>query len=287
MAQELSDKARQAEEAGDRAEAVRALQEAVDVDPADVASRLNLARLYREAGRTEDAVTILQEVVALTPDDAQAWFDLGEMQYGLGRDVAANESFEQALKYNPRMIPALILKGELEERRRYDDQALELYYRALAYEPNHVEAMLRIARIQMRKNEPIRAALLLRSICQCRDADEDHLAESRWLLGLAYGQQHRWEDAASSLRIAMELNGKTSPDNRYYLAYAQYKAGEISEAKLTAEDILKDSPDHFASRRLAEALGAAPASPTTGIARIGYRSVPPLPRIPPAPAGWD
>lgn len=284
VSQELNEQARVSEEKGNLRQATESLTRAASVDRSDVASRVNLARLHREAGRTDQAIATLREIVELTPDDARTWYELGELEYSRGNNLAANECLELALRYNPRMIPALMLKGELEEKRLFDKQALEFYHRVLALDPGQVRAMFKIARIQLRQDEPIRAALLLRTICQCRGASEAEIAEARWLLGLAYGQQLRWEDATNSLQIALELFDQPLPGELYYLAYAQYRSGQRYDAAQTGRRILQDAPDHAPARQLLAAATEDDAS----IQRVAYPgNSPPAARVPIAPPGWE
>lgn len=287
VSQQLNEEARLSEEQGNLLQATNRLREATKVDPADVASRLNLARLHREAGRTSEAIAALREVVALTPDDAKAWAELGELEFQSGNQVAANESLEQALRFNPHMTSALLLKGELEELRQYDNQALELYHRVLALEPQHAGAMLRIARIHMRSDEPMRSTLLLRRICQCRGATQDEIAEARWLLGLAYGQQQRWEDAAESLQITMELTPGAGANELYYLAYAQYQSGYHFEASQVAQQILRIDPQFAPAEALLQSAATISAKPPAGIMLIGADPRASKWPVVPAPLGWD
>lgn len=283
MAQQLTENARRSEEAGDLKEAANALTRAARLNHADVASRLELARLYRNAGRTDDAIASLREVVALTPDDSWAWLELGELYVVKRNIVAANSCFTEALRQDPRSIHALMRKAEMEELQQFDSRALEYYHRVLAIDQNNPEAMIRIARIHLRNDEPMRASVLLRSTCYCRGATPAQIAEGRWLLGVSYGQLNRWPDAEESLQIALQVMEHPGPDNLYYLAYAQYRQHEETKARETVDRILKLRPDHGATLAMKQALDYQPDDLTEDVQLAGYRQR----KAPPPPAGWE
>jgi tetratricopeptide (TPR) repeat protein len=259
------------------------LSRAAQIDHADVAARLELARLYREAGRTDEAIASLREVVSLTPDDSWAWLELGELYVEQEDIVAANSCFTEALRQDPRSIQALMRKAEMEELQQFDSRALEYYHRVLAIEENHPEAMIRIARIHMRNEEPMRASVLLRSTCHCRGATPAQIAEARWLLGLSYGQLNRWQDAEESLQIAVEVMQHPGANDLYYLAYAQYQQHEAGKAQETIARILKLRPDHDPALVMKQALEYERDDLQKDVQLAGYRQR----TIPPPPRGWE
>lgn len=282
LAQQLTERAHRSEARGNLAEATESLQKAAQVDPTDAAARWELARLQRTAGDTQAAIETLRKVVELTPDDSAAWLELGELLFEQGEYVSASRSFETALQYDPLLIPAMLRQAELEELRGYDEQALELYHRILSIDENHVLSMLRIARIQMLRNQSVRATLILRSACFCRGATSEQIGEARKLLGIAYGQQERWEDAVESLSIAARIEREPSTEQLYYLAYAQYRAELPFEAMKTADIILKQDTEFLPASLLHDHLAAELDSSRTKVYTVSSRGR----RLPPAPPGW-
>lgn len=283
MTQQLAENARRSEEAGDLTEATEALARAAQLDQADVAARLELARLHRAAGRTDKAIVNLREVVSLTPDDTWAWLELGELYAAKEDIVAANSCFTEALRQDPRSISALMRKAEMEELQQFDSRALEYYHRVLVIDERHPDAMIRIARIYLRNEEPIRASVLLRSTCYCRGATPAQIAEARWLLGLSYGQLQRWRDAEESLEIAAQIMEQPGPDDLYYLAYAQYQQQKAVTAHETLTRILTQRPDHEGALAMKQSLEFPQDDIPSHVQLAGYRQ-----RIhPPPPQGWE
>lgn len=283
MTQELTEHARRSEEAGDLVEATDSLSRVAEIDQADVAARLELARLHRDAGRTDEAIKSLREVVSITPDDTRAWLELGELYYLKESFNYAEASLDATLQLDPRNLKALMIKAEIEERRRFESRALEYYHRVLAIEENYPPAMLRIARIHMRNQEPVRASVLLRSVCYCRGASPAEIAEARWLLGISYGQEHRWEDAAESLKIATDIMEHPGPEDLYYLAYAQYQSGNDLETNKTINQLLQQHPEHRSTLLLAQAVSQRHTELTGPYRQVSATAV----SAPPAPKGWE
>ena len=210
--------------------------------------------MHREAGRIDEAILSLREVVALTPDDSRAWLELGQLYYQKENDVTANACLDAALQLDPHLITALMIRGEIEETSpQQETRALEFYHRVLSLEENYPPALLKIARIQMRHNESVRASVLLRSVCYCRGATPGQIAEARWLLGLSYGQQLRWDDAIESMSIAIEIMEQPGADDLYYLAYAQYQSEQHLEVEQTLDRLLALQPNHGPARSLKQA----------------------------------
>jgi tetratricopeptide (TPR) repeat protein len=282
LAQKLTEQAHRSEARGDLTEATESLHKATQVDPSDVAARWELAHLQRSAGNTPEAIETLRKVVELTPEDSAAWVELGELQFESGDYVWASRSFETALKNDPLLISAMLKQAELEELRGYDEQALELYHRILSIDENHVPAMLNVARIQMRRDQSVRATLLLRSVCFSRTATSDQIAKARTLLGMAYGQQERWEDAVESLKIAAKIERQLTSEQLYYLAYAQYRAEMPFEAKQTTDMILKQDPRYQPAALLQNHLTAEVEPARSQVYPVAFRGQ----RPPPAPPGW-
>jgi hypothetical protein len=142
--------------------------------------------------------------------------------------------------------------------------------------------MLQIARIQLLRDQSVRATLILRSVCVCRGASSGQIGQARNLLGIAYGQQERWGDAVESLKIATKIERRTSSEQLYYLAYAQYRAELPLEAMQTAESILKQDSDYLPASLLHNQLSAELETPRSQVYPVAFRGH----RPPPVPPGW-
>jgi tetratricopeptide (TPR) repeat protein len=148
----------------------------------------------------------------------------------------------------------------------------------LAADPENVEAQLKIAAIHLRLSEPDRAAPLLRSVCQSSRATSEQLSQARWSLGIACGQQRRWDEAADAIAAALEHRTNVTADEWYRLAYAQYSAGETETAARDVGRALKLQPDHPDALTLASILNVEPQPPVAPASHVSQTAA--------RPSGW-
>lgn len=91
---------------GDRREALRRLQEALDLDPSYMRAHQELLSMYIEAQDFAAALRCLERIVELDPKNPEAVNDLGVVLHTLGRDREALEVFQKALRIDPSYRPA-------------------------------------------------------------------------------------------------------------------------------------------------------------------------------------
>ncbi|MEX2286580.1 MAG: tetratricopeptide repeat protein [Planctomycetaceae bacterium] len=278
-ADRLVEQARDAQAKGDAELAVSLLSKAADVNPDDAEIPNQLADVLLAQGRKDDAVAPLRNALEKTPNDATGHARLARLLFDLERFGEAEQSIDVALELDPKLTNALLLKSQLAERNHNDQQALEVCHRVLAAEPENAEAQLRIAGIHLRSSQPDRAAPLLRAICQSTQATAAQKADAYWSLGISYGQQRRWADAASALAAACKNREKVSADEWYRLAYAYFLADDDERASAALSRAFALEPAHAASLAMAEALHAT--SFRQPIVPVEY-APPQIPR----PAGW-
>lgn len=77
------------------------LQEALDLEPRFVPSKLWLGRVYRKTGRVDEALKLLEKTVKKDPLFAIAHFDLGEIYEQSGQPEKAVESYNRVIELIP------------------------------------------------------------------------------------------------------------------------------------------------------------------------------------------
>jgi tetratricopeptide (TPR) repeat protein len=118
--------AQAAEDDQDAAGAERLYRRLLKVDPADAASRYNLANLLRSGGRAVEAEALYREAVKVDPDFAAAWFNLADVLDESGRSSEAIAALQGALKADPDYADALFnLALLLQKLERHQDAAAE------------------------------------------------------------------------------------------------------------------------------------------------------------------
>jgi Tfp pilus assembly protein PilF len=147
----------------DAASAAKSLRQALDLEPADVDSRLLLAQAAMLQGRVRHARTLLQEAAALEPSNDQAQCMLGWACAGENDIDGAEAAFERALDIEAgadalsgRACVALA-RGEAERARQAAEQALALV-------PDHALARLLLSRTEELAGHRAQADELLREV---------------------------------------------------------------------------------------------------------------------------
>ena len=114
-------RALEADANGDRPEAARQFQMAVELDPADPLMRLSLAMAQDRAGNPRGALPELEAALELDPELAQAHYVLGTLLERSGRDEEAIDRFTAAAARDPlsaevqlRLADALRRTGRVE-----------------------------------------------------------------------------------------------------------------------------------------------------------------------------
>ena len=275
-AHRYAEQARLAEEAGNIPQAVAYWDQALDITPNEPRFHREIARLLLADHQPQSALSHLENAVEHNPDDVEANIELAELYIDNQQFVEATERLDMALQNDPRHPTALLLRAKLAEYQGDPETGLEIYHRVLSADPNHVEARLRIAMIQLAQQQPNLSAPLLRSVCQCSRATPEELAEARWILGIAYGQEQRWTDSVHALKSAAETRTGMSADDWYRLAYARSQLGDWPAVRQDLQQVFRLDPHHLQANALRESMlhqGAPPAAP---ILRIGH-SVKPVP----------
>jgi tetratricopeptide (TPR) repeat protein len=87
------------------------LKQAVDRDPRDVRSRIELANLYYDAERFDDAARWYEEALTLEPKNVSASTDLGISYYYMNQPDRALAQFERSLAIDPTHTKTLLNVG--------------------------------------------------------------------------------------------------------------------------------------------------------------------------------
>ena len=235
-------------------------------------------RASEHASRSE--IEPLRRALLAQPDDPRHFVSLARLLAELGELGQAEDSLDAALRLDPADVEALLLKARLAEHQQQHHTAAELYHRVLACDPRNVPARLRLASLHLEAGVPERAGPLLRAVCQNSTAAPHEVAEARWQLGIAYGLEERWADAAVELAAALRLKPQPTGDELYRFAYARHRGGDAIGAAQVARLALKQDPQHAGAQALASIppaeSGATIGPPAVQFARAGSSP----------PAGW-
>jgi len=135
-------------------EAAARLEEALEMDPNDVAAAINLGGAYILQGKHGRAIPILEAAAELEPDNAMIWSNLGAAYLGKlpystreSQDRAI-QAYEQALALDPRAPHVHYNLGLIYLERRDTAQASLYFYGALESDPNDRDAQYWLDRLR-------------------------------------------------------------------------------------------------------------------------------------------
>ena len=252
-AERLSAEARQAKVRGDSQSAEHLLTEAVERNPGDCETRLELSEMLLAHGSTQAAVVHLQKLVDQNPDDPRSYVGLAEAMYVQRNLAEADRLVAKALELDPRQTRGLLLRGKIEQSRGDDELALVDYYEILTCEPDHIEATMLVARLHLRHGDGRLAAPLLRSVVESPEQETHLRTSAQWLLGRCYSQDGRWSDAALALAAGISSRRGT-PDDWLELADACWCGGDLQQAQSAVEQALRRAPGNTRALALRAAL---------------------------------
>ncbi len=125
--------------------AVQAFQETVRLEPGDVESRSNLARLLIVTRRADEATVHLEEIVRLVPSAYYEMFLLAKVRQAEGETEAAIGLLKQSLAVEPRQAEAReMLLPLLMAEQRYREIA-DVYQGAVELVPGDLDSRIRLA----------------------------------------------------------------------------------------------------------------------------------------------
>ncbi|MEA3036723.1 MAG: hypothetical protein QOH04_2495 [Sphingomonadales bacterium] len=244
---------------GDPSGAIPHFRRLLDLDPADGATRLNLAtalvacgrfdevvqacaaaadpRLLRvaafahqQAGRLAEAAEAYERVVASFPDDFESWNNLGNARFASGDLDGAIAAFGRAIDLRPDIPQIYVnLSEALSQAERFEDRARVMRTAAaLAPADSAVQAELGLAEASVRNFPAAEAAY--------REAIRlDSGFNQAWLeLGLLLENLNRVDDLAVLVAEA-EARGFSEPEIGFLRGWALRRQGRFEEALPLAE----------------------------------------------------
>jgi tetratricopeptide (TPR) repeat protein len=140
--------------AGEQADALAALEQALVVDPANPDAHNNLGNAALELGDQEGALAHYRAAVEASPDHVKAYYNLGNACVATGRTTEAIEHFQRALTLDPEHAGAHNNLGNALRAEGRIDEALRSYATAIALRPNDVGSRNNLAHALLSLHRP-------------------------------------------------------------------------------------------------------------------------------------
>jgi tetratricopeptide (TPR) repeat protein len=257
--------------AGDAGAAYRSLTKAVDLDPADVAPRIEAARLLLRAGLNDLAHVRAEQVLERDPDNLDAQIIAAQALARMRRadEAIARLTLVADTKKEPRAMVAI---GEIKEGANDLAGAERSFLDAIASEPRMVEARLAFAAFLLDQGRLAEAEAQLQAAYETApddeltnrtiaalylstdraEAAEAHLRRAadrpaqrlRSSLALAdfYGSLGRYDEARAALSRIARAESTDAASAQVRLAALEYVSGSREEGRRLLARTLKRHP---------------------------------------------
>ena len=239
--------------------AIENYKEAIKADPYTPMLAEELSDLYIQSGRWREAVSDAEEALKLNPNDLAAHRllarvftrQIGDAQRGRIDETMVKRAIDQYLKITtlaPRETEAWLMLARLYKASDNSVDAEKAYQKVLAIDPANEDALTGLALVYADLGDNKRAADLLKSL-----ADKSPTARSLHALAVAYEQMREFKLAAQALRRELELNPVNERDVRRNLAQDLLFAQEYDESLAIYSEMVVDDPtDALAYLRISQ-----------------------------------
>ncbi len=265
---------RAAESSGRTQSAFEMFQKAVDADPSHAASLEMVARLANYLRKWERAVEALEALTHMRPLNASYRLHLGALYEREERYTLAIQEYERAAQINSNWPAPFLSLGDLHSYLENFEAAAENYEAFLKLSPNYdyvdilvgiylrmkrfdkaLEALKRYVEIDP---ESIKARLALGGFCLAAERYDEALSHIREAIRLdpniaeahaLLGRYHLIasddpEKALESFTAALQID-KNNMDALFGLSMTYGRMGDLNNALLTLQTILKISPENM------------------------------------------
>jgi tetratricopeptide (TPR) repeat protein len=207
-----------------------------------------LGEVCRRLGRLEEAAEAFGRAVAINERYFLAHLNLVQVLLEMGRLSRCGDEVERLLACAPPLLrercEALGAACRAADRQRMQEILAEIRH----LDPDRVSLARDRALQLLRKGEAARSAEILEELVE----RNPRFPDLRHILGLAYGELDRPEEAMACFREALAINPHYLKA-RINLAFCLMEKDEIGEARSELERALETDPDHpLAKSALAE-----------------------------------
>lgn len=223
----------------DEGPAEKAFSRAVELDPASIDGRLNLARLKSRNGDLEAARKLLEEVIARQPDHVLALMDLASLAQQSGDVMGQAKWLEKAVAAQPTLPTPRLRLALLYLGHQAAHKALETAQPGLAQDPDSVEFLGVVGQAQLETGESDAAISTFERLVEVTP----EAVEAHFLLARAYGLTGRHEDMENQLKRALELDPNHLPSQISLVRFLALD-GKTDEARQRMQALKAAHPDN-------------------------------------------
>ena len=194
---------RRLEASGKLAEAIRAYERALALNPMMATAHANLVGAYGQAGDIDRAREHYDKALSINPDSEELHNNWGVLQATAGSPSAAASAFRRALEVNPNSATALANLGTALTALGDRQGAIRRFEQAVANDPNNGPARVNLGVAALEAGR-VAAAIVHFEASLAVSGDESQIF-IRYMLGQAYEQVGRQNDARDLMQSALRL----------------------------------------------------------------------------------
>ncbi|MGY5879232.1 MAG: tetratricopeptide repeat protein [Candidatus Thorarchaeota archaeon] len=224
-------------------EALKSFDRALKLKPDDIDALRDKALALRALGRPQDELKIYKKMSVLAKEEWGIWLRLGDLQLEVGDIKDAISSYEDALKLKDDLVPAFIRRAIALAIDGQFDTALKSAETATKLDPENPEAWLIRGDVNLRAGKHKAAMKSLKKASELDPTD----ASVENTMGMVSYKDGRLADAAKHLRRAIIRRKKypTAMRNLGLILMEQEKWEEASKVLTNLTAIVKNDPDAF------------------------------------------
>lgn len=230
-------------EEGDAAQAQGLVAEVLAEDPRD-ARGLHLAgKIERLAGRPDKALALLEQAAEIAPERVATRLELAEL-HRAARDLeAARDELALALHYEPENPQAHYVLGDLYRQRGDQDAAIECLRKTIVLDPAHALAHAELGYLYLKKEQYDEALEVLERAVELDS--RSFVAQSN--LGYVYVKLEEYERAHELYSRLCARLPRSVLWPRINLGNTLDHTGRFDEAERVYKDILAYEPNNYAA----------------------------------------
>lgn len=247
---------------GRLAEALMAINRAIQFDPANPEAYNNLSNIYERMRRHEDALACLQKALELDPNYQLAVFNLAAQLHHLERKAEAEAQVRRSLQLKPDHAGSHALLGMLLSERGEDQLALQSLDQALELNPDLQWACMQRGMTRMITHNFAGALADFNHALALNPTDLRSLGMRGWARYWQGDNQGAVDDATRAISVERDL-GVTPDVNLKLRGMALYRLGRLEDAERDLLAALQRDDDAETAQTLGlvyQALGDFEAS---------------------------
>jgi len=230
-------------------EAAQAFARAVELSPAEVLPRHNLAQALWQVGRSDAAVAEYRRALKLQPNFALGWLGLGQVLEQGGKATEANDCYHRALSCRTFRAADLTTLARFCRSRAWDSGAISNYNAAIGLSPGDAQLRIETGEYLATQKRFVEAGQHFEEAVQL---SPDNI-RARQLFGTALGQTGRAAEAEQQFRKVLQL----APDHlegKLNLGISLISQGRTEEARQQLQEVLQRSPTNALALRFLQSI---------------------------------